>query len=386
MYTPTQKAQKERLRTWIEIDKKAIAHNYRQFRKYVGKRTKMLGMVKSNAYGHNLTEFSQELEKLGIDWLGVDSLVEGIRLRKEGIKAPILVLGFTLPSMYEDARKAQIAITLSSFEMLEHMLTLSKGKKKLMVHVKVDTGMHRQGFQWGQHEKLVELLKQKRSLERIHVEGLYTHFAEAKNPRLAENTNKQVWRFEEWKNYFLEHGLHVLVHAAATGGTLLYREGYCDMVRIGIGLYGLWPSKSIEDHMSKQFSLKPVLAWKAVVGEVKDVKRDERIGYDFTELLVRDTKVAIVPIGYWHGFRRALSGKGRVLIHGKSARVLGRVSMDMIAVDVTEIPNVKMGTEVVLIGKSGKEEIKAGELADMIGTTHYEVVTTLNPLIKKFYI
>jgi alanine racemase len=315
--------------------------------------------------------------------------LRAIRLRKEKIKTPIIVLGFTLPTFYKEAIQHDIILTLSGFESLDAMMKIkeTKGKNNMLrVHVKVDTGMHRQGFQWGEHELLLKRLNSPEAKSRLRVEGLYTHFADAKSPRDREYTFKQIKEFENWKNQFALHGLTVISHASATSGTLIYPEDRYDMVRIGIGLYGSWPADEIQKYLEDTFTLKPVLSWKTVVAEVKQVKRGERIGYNLTELLTRDSKIAVLPIGYWHGFRRSMSSKGRVLIHSKTARVLGRVSMDMIVVDVTDIFSVKMGDVAVIIGKSGKEEITAGELARFMGTTDYEVLTTINPLIKKFYI
>ncbi|MDO8520668.1 MAG: alanine racemase [bacterium] len=406
----------EDLRTWIEIDKKAIAHNYRVFRKLIGKRTKFLAVVKSNAYGHNLLEFAPEMEKLGADWLGVDSLVEARSARSAGVKIPILVLGFTLPTFYEEAREKKMSITISSFAQLTKALRLKKGKHPLKIHIKVDTGMHRQGFQLHEAGRLLQRLKGDRgnghrgessvlrglSSVPFSVEGLYTHLAEAKNPRDGDSTRRQIAEFHEWIKKFDVEGITPICHAAATGGAMLYPEAHFDMVRIGIGCYGLWPSSEAEHFLAKAASggspvphygirgrkvtLKPVLSWKAIVSEVKEVKKGERVGYDFTERLTRDSILAVIPVGYWHGIPRLCSSKGRVLIRGKTARIVGRVSMDMIVVDVTDIPKVTMGDEAVLIGRSGKEEIKAGEIAAFAGTTHYEIVTRLNPLIKKFYL
>ncbi len=377
---------KETVRTWIEIDRKAIAKNYRTFRKLIGPKTKLMSVIKSNAYGHNIYEFSREMQKLGVDWLGVDSVIEGIRIRKEGIKMPILVLGYTLPTLYEEAREEGISVTLSSFEQLDAMMKLSRKKKKLKVHIKIDTGMHRQGFQWNERDLLLHALSTPKAKERLSIEGLYTHFAEAKNPSFSDSTRRQINEFDKWREFFSVHGYHPLAHASATGGTLLYPNARYDMVRVGIGMYGIWPSGESERALKEKITLHPTLSWHAVVSEVKEVESGERIGYDFTERLTRPTKVAIIPVGYWHGFRRTLSSKGRVLINGRTARVLGRVNMDMIAVDVTDISGVKMGTEVVLIGRSKREEITAGELAKFIGTTPYEVITSLNPLIKRFYV
>lgn len=377
----------EYLRTWIEVDKKSLVHNYRVLRKFIGKRTKFLGVVKSNAYGHDLIELSKELVRIGVDALGVDSLVEGITLRKAGIKTPILVLGYTLPTLFDEARKHHIAITISNFEMLHRALRPRKGTKPLRVHIKVDTGMHRQGFQLHELPKLILALTKNSQGDSsgIFVEGLYTHFAEAKNPRSGDNTRRQIKEFTQWISAFHAVGLTPVIHASATGGTLLYPSAHFDMVRIGIGLYGLWPSREAERACANKLKLKPVLSWRAVVSEVKGVKKGDRVGYDLTEMLTRETVLAVIPVGYWHGFPRLLSGKGRVLIHGKTARVVGRVSMDMIVVDVTDIPKVAAGDVATLIGKDGKEEIKAGELAQFAATTHYEIVTRLNPLMKRFY-
>jgi alanine racemase len=373
----------EHLRTWIEIDNANIAHNYRTFRKLIGKQTKLLGVVKSNAYGHDLIEFSKELARLGVDCLGVDSLVEGVALRKAGIKTSILVLGHTLPVLFGDARKNNIAVTLSNFDMLHEALRLPKGRVSLRVHIKVDTGMHRQGFQL--HELSALLAQCESSTSQLIVEGLYTHFAEAKNPRSGDHTRRQIKEFTQWIKAFHAAGLKPMTHASATGGALLYPAAHFDMVRIGIGMYGLWPSSEAERALSPKLALKPVLSWRAVVSEVKSAKKGDRVGYDLTEMLTRDTTLAVIPVGYWHGFPRLLSSKGRVLIHGKTARVVGRVSMDMIVVDVTDIPKVAPGDRATLIGKDGKEEIKASELAQFGATTHYEIITRLNPLMKRFY-
>jgi alanine racemase len=373
----------EHLRTWIDIDKASIGHNYRAFRKLIGKRTKLLGVVKSNAYGHDLIEFSKELARLGVDCLGVDSLVEGTALRKAGVKTPILVLGHTLPVLFGEARKKNIAVTISNFDTLRESLRLPKNKEPLRVHVKVDTGMHRQGFQLHECTALLDQLGS--SASQLIVEGLYTHFAEAKNPRSGDNTRRQIKEFVQWITAFRAAGLDPMTHASATGGAMLYPAAHYDMVRIGIGMYGLWPSSEAERALSGKMKLKSVLSWRAVVSEVKSVKKGDRVGYDLTEMLTRETKLAVIPVGYWHGFPRLLSSKGRVLIHGKTARVVGRVSMDMVVVDVTDIPKVASGDKATLIGKDGKEEIKASELAQFGATTHYEIVTRLNPLMKRFY-
>ncbi len=378
--------EKEVLRTWIDIDTKAIAHNINVMRKEVARTVLFQAVVKSNAYGHGLVDWSKTVERLGMNWLGVDSYVEGETLRSSGVRIPILVLGYTLPALLLPARKAGIAITLSDFEQLEALAVLPRSKDPLRVHLKVDTGMHRQGFQLSDQERLLPLLVGLQKKGGVVIEGLYTHFAKAKDPKDRDAFHRQLHEFETWHDALHSVGIHPLTHASATGGALLFPKAHFDMVRIGIGMYGLWPSRETERHRSTALSLRPALSWRAMVSEVKMVKKGERVGYDLTELLQRDTAIAIIPVGYWHGFPRALSGKGRVLIHGRSARVLGRVSMNMIVVDVTDVPRVKVGDTATLIGKDRSEAIGAGELASLSGTTHYEILTRLNPLMKKFYV
>lgn len=368
------------LRTWVEIDTKAIRANYRAFRKIIPKQVRMLGVVKSNAYGHNITEFARELEKLGIDMLAVDSLVEALALRKVKIKTPILVLGYTLPGMYAKAAGKNIHLTISGMEGLRVFLRSSHAKK-IPIHLKVDTGMHRQGFFENEIPQVLKLL----SGAKIRVAGLYTHFATAKDRNDRTLTKMQIAGFERWRFAFVNAGYSVITHAGATGGALGFPEAHFDMVRVGAGLYGFWAGHELARAFGKEFLCKPVLAWKTIVSEIKEIPFGVGIGYDHTHRVQRTSRIAVCPMGYWHGYPRALSNVAEVLVHGKRAQVLGRVSMDMIVIDVTDIPRVKAGDEVVLIGKSRKEEILANELALRSGTTAYEILTRLNPLMKRIY-
>ncbi len=377
------------LRTWLEIDKKAIVHNYKFFRSIISKQTKLLGVVKSNAYGHNLKEFAKELEKLGIDYLAVDSVVEGIALRKDGIKIPILVLGYTLPEMIEKAAKNNLEITVSSFDYFDQIRSM-KLAKPVNIHIKVDTGMHRHGFQMGDIKKVIDEINKLTDKHQIAILGLYTHFAAAKNPALPKDTQKQIEIFNIWREAFAKAGLKLICHAGATSGALLFSDAHFDMVRAGIGLYGIWPSREARAYLetgkinSEKFLI-PALSWKTVIGEINLIKAGERVGYDFTERLDKDTKVAVIPIGYWHGFPRSLSGIGRLLVKGQIVKVLGRVCMDIILLDITEIKNVKVGDEVTIIGSDGKNSITVDDIAILLDASPYEIVTRINPLIKRIY-
>jgi len=368
------------IRTWIEIDKSALKHNYNVFRGLIAPNVKLMAIAKSNAYGHGLIEYAETMAALGADWLGVDSITEALKLRSRGLKTPILILGHTLAERYQECSENNLTIALSSFDQIKNIKSVPYN---IAVHIKIDTGMHRQGFQLEEVEKASQQIKK---IQNIEVTGIFTHFAAAKNPAFPADTTEQIRQFEKAcniaKKYF---GEGLTKHAAATAGTLLFPKSHYDMVRIGIGLFGLWTSKEAEAYMQGKVELKPALTWKTIVAEVKNVKAGERISYDLTEKLSIDSKIAILPIGYWNGFRRSLSSIGHVLIRGHRAKVLGRVTMDMIIVDVTNIANVKSGDEVTLIGRDGDLQITADEIASLCETSNYEIVTQLNLLMRRIY-
>lgn len=373
------------LRTWIEIDRRAVRHNYKLFRSLIPKTTKLLSVVKSNAYGHSHIDFSKEVEALGIDYIAVDSIVEGLSLRKSGVRCPILVLGHTLHVRIKDAAVHDIRVAVSSITQL-HQLKKETFKRPLKIHIKVDTGLHRQGFTLDDLAEVRKFLEWNKKTKRVVVEGLFTHFAQGKDPLHPLYTKKQLGEFNTWTKEFHRLGVHPILHTAATGPTLVFPESHFDMVRIGIGLYGIWPDEKTKTFLEKKYTLKPILSWRAVVSEIKKLPKGSKIGYDSTETLKQSSVVAVCPIGYWHGFPRALSSHGFVLINGKRAKVLGRVSMDMISVDVTGIKNVKVGSIATIIGTDKKDELKAQDIADSMNASTYEFLTRLNPLIKRLYI
>lgn len=395
------------VRTWVEIDKKALKNNYAIFRNLIAPKCKLMAIAKSNAYGHGLVDYSKEMERLGCDFIGVDSMTEAIALRREGIKSPILVLGYTLPERYREAAENNISITISSLDQFKETLrfigchscesrNLDSGSQAhslpvgrqvrndriINIHIKIDTGMHRQGFYY---EELKEVIKTIKTLGHVRIEGVYTHFASAKDPAFPTDTDQQITLFKKACKLFGEAKINPIRHAAATSGTIIFPESHFDMVRIGIGMMGLWPSLETKSYFSQKLTLKPALSWKTIVSEIKAVKAGEKIGYDFTESVENDSKIAILPIGYWHGFRRNLSSIGHVLIQGQRAKIIGRVSMDMVVVDISGI-NVKVGDIATIIGKDGKEKITAEEMAALSDSSWYETITTINPLIKRIYV
>ncbi|MBI4085009.1 MAG: alanine racemase [Candidatus Liptonbacteria bacterium] len=366
-------------RTWIELDSKAVKRNIETFRRLIGQNIKLWAVVKSNAYGHGLPVFPELADKFGVDGFCVDSAVEGFRLREGGVKKPILVLGFTLPERMEEAAGKDITITISNQESFK---ALSRAKRKPFYHLKIDTGMHRQGFYPEDVAKMSKYMDSKLS-------GVYSHFASAKdmkNPVQSSYTENQFNNFKNALSLLEKKGFSNLTkHISASAGTIVSPEYHLDAVRVGIGLYGLWPSRRLKAAFSEKIRLEPVLSWKTIISEIKTAKTGGYVGYDMTEKITRPTRYALLPVGYWHGLSRLLSGRGEVLIKGKRARILGRVSMDMAVVDVSKI-NCKPGDIVTIIGKSGRDELTATEMAELSGTSHYEFLTRLNPLMEKIVV
>jgi len=342
-----------------------------------------MAVCKSNAYGHGLYDLAPLLEGLGVDWFGVDSIVEAVTLREKGIRRPLLVLGYTLPGRFDEALRYGISLTISSLDNLRALVRRA-GRSRFEIHLKLDTGMHRQGLLRPEWTAALHLLEN-HGLQ-VGLEGLYTHFAAAKDPFRRRSTLEQIREFNEAAAFFKAGGLNPLLHAGATAGALNYPEARNDLVRIGIGLLGLWPSSATRLAWEETLRLKPVLSWRSLIAETKRLGKGQAVGYDFTEKLRRDSVLGICPIGYWHGFPRSLGRVAEVLVRGRRAKVLGTVSMDMIVIDLTGIPGARVDDVVTLIGRDGADEITACEVAEKAGVSHYELLTRLNPLIQKFHL
>ena len=253
-------------KTWVQISRAAVRRNIATFRKIIGSKTKLMAVVKSNAYGHGLLEFSKLADKFGADWFGSDALSEALKLRKNGIKKPILVLGYTRDSRLSEAAKNNVSLTIYNFESLRYLMKHARefSKHPLKIHLKIDTGMHRQGIYL---KDLPNFLLQLKKIPSAIVEGIYTHFASAKDITYSFYTKNQLEKFKKAFNILEKlkisaRGENVIRHAAATGAALLYPESRLDMARIGIGLYGLWPSKEAEiqhqEILGRKISLKPI--------------------------------------------------------------------------------------------------------------------------------
>ena len=389
-------------RTRVEIDAGALRHNARVFHR-LARGSKLMGVVKSNAYGHGLVECAKIFSKSGVDQFGVDDLDEALELRKAGIKLPIVVLGYTLSARFREAIKNNVSLTISSLDSLRHCLQIAN-LKHLRIHLKLETGLNRQGVTESELLEHIDMSTFSRMLECCEIEGVYSHFAAAElanQNKYKKFCDEQMNKFDRMYNFIISnlvpsrYKLAPIKHMAGTAATILLPRARYDLVRIGIGMYGLDPtsdpsrplvsgprSRGESSGIPEVSPLRPVLSWYAIIAQIKKVKNGECVGYDLTEGLKRDSKLATVPVGYWHGYPRALNGKGEVLVKGKKCKVIGRISMDMMTVDVTDVKNVKAGDVVTLIGKN----LSAEEVATKAGTINYELVTRINPLVPRKYI
>lgn len=369
----------KKFRTWIEIDTLAIKHNFDIFRGLLKPEVKLLAAVKSNAWGHDIVQFAKEMQKLGTDYIGVDDAYEAKLLREQGITKPILIFGYIEEEMLPTVLDLGVAVTVSNFNMLERVVKLKD--KNPVFHIKVDTGLGRQGFLEGDMERVVDILKE----QNLVPEGLYTHFSVAEDPAHIDYTRGQVEKYKKWVTYFNDNGFNPIRHTSATSGAIWGEELHFDMVRVGIGLYGLWCSQELKEWDKGRLDLRPIMEWKTIIGEVKDLPKGSFVGYNLRKELERDSRVAIIPTGYWHGLTGIASNKGEVVVRGKRAPIIGRVAMDMCILDVTDIPGVEVGDIVNIIGCQDGVCVNADEIKYRLDMINYEFVTRINPQIPRIY-
>lgn len=367
--------------TWVEISKSALIHNLQTFRKLVGPNVVLAPAIKANAYGHGLVECGTVFAEHGADYLCVNALYEAEALRKAGIKIPLLIIGYTPLSDLGEIVRLKAETIVYNVETLHALAALDK---PVGIHLKIETGNHRQGIEAEHLPEFVALLKKHPKLE---LKGVSTHFANLEDRADQHYARFQLKKFEEAIHVLEHHGMAPhFRHCAATAGIVALPEAHFNFVRLGIGSYGLWPSPNTQTaalQSQLDVRLEPALTWKTIVAQVKTVKKGSFIGYGCTHEMKQDGKIAVLPIGYYDGFVRALGNRGAALIHGQCAPVIGRVCMNMIMVDVSHIPHAKLEDEVVLIGAQGKERITAEEMGDLSNTIHYEVTTRINERIPR---
>ena len=371
------------LKTWVEISKDALKYNIETVKKLANPPAGgkiVMGVVKSNAYGHGLVETAKLFLKYRVDWLGVDNVDEAVLLRKAKVSAPILVLGYTPVSLFFLAAKYKIKLTLYGEEIFKQP---SKFKKNIDFHLKIDTGMSRQGEPL---DSLPSYLSALKNLGILKIEGIFTHFANADNLSDPSYPRQQLANFYQALQMIKNSGLTPkIIHAAATTGLFALPEATFDMVRVGVAFYGLWPSQEFKSHFSS-FNLRPALSWKTRIIQIKKILKGTPVGYGVTEKVKKDSSIALLPIGYYDGYFRSLSSIGEVLVSGKRCKILGRISMNLSVIDVSAVSDAKVGDEAVLIGQMGSEQVTAEEIAKKLGTISYEVVSRISPLLPRVYV
>jgi alanine racemase len=374
--------------SWLEISAGALSHNVGLLDKAAGSRSQLCVMVKGNGYGHGLLTSAQAFVAAGVPWLGVADLAEIEALRAAGVTAALYVVAWLPPEQVARAVALDARFVLYDRDVLQAASEAAVATgKPARVHIKVETGNNRQGLR---HDEAVALCLEAARTPGIELEGITTHFADIEDTTDHGFARSQLARFRDCTDAVRAALLlppaghpddHLLVHCSNSAAILLWPEVCGHMARCGIAAYGLWPSKetrvSVRELGLEQLALEPALTWKTRIAQVRDVPAGEWVGYGRTWRAVRPTRVAILPVGYHDGYDRGLSNLGKVLIGGWRAPVIGRVAMNMTAVDVTDRPQAHAGSEVVLLGAQGDERISAEEMASWLGTIHYEVVTRI---------
>ena len=373
---------KEYNRVYAKIDLDAAAYNMEQMKKRIGGGARLIAVVKTDAYGHGAVPLAEVFEKLDYVWgYAVASLDEGMILRKHGIKKPILVLGCVFPDQYDDMVRNDIRAAVYMEEMALGMAEAArKAGKKAYIHIKTDTGMGRIGFPVS--EESADIIERISKLEDIKIEGMFTHFAKADETDKTytyDQHRKFMWMKEQMEKRGVEIPYYDCDNSA---GIIDFPDMKHDLARAGISTYGMYPSEEVNQNA---VDLKPVLSLVSHVIFVKTVKPGTSISYGGTFVAPEKMRVATIPVGYGDGYPRSLSNKGTVLIHGKRARILGRVCMDQFMVDVTDIPDVKFMDRAVLIGEDQGDRITVEELAGLSGRFNYEFVCCLGKRIPRVY-
>lgn len=370
-------------RVYAEIDLDAILYNMEAMRKNISPNTKIMAVIKADGYGHGAVEIAETIDSL--DYLygyAVATVEEGLILRNHGITKPILILGYAFPDQYEAMIKAEIRPTVFTREMAEELSgAADKIGMDCKIHFAIDTGMSRIGYQVT--EEAADEMARLAKLPHIMVEGIFTHFARADETD-KEPTYRQIALFQNMITMLEERGITIPIHHCSnSAGIVEVPEANMDLVRAGITLYGLWPSEEVD---RTKIDMKPALSLITHVAYVKELETGRAISYGGTYVTTEKRKIATIPVGYADGYARSLSNKGDVLIHGKRAPIRGRVCMDQFMVDVTDIPGVKNGDEVILIGSDGEETITMEEVGAISGRFNYEFVCDLGKRIPRVFV
>lgn len=375
----------DKYKTWIEISQAAVKKNVKSIRQIIGKNVLLMAIVKGNAYGFGVREMVNATKNI-VDWYGVNDIEEANIVREISHK-PILILGFITKKTIPELVQKSFSVLAYDYEMINLLSKYATKNKKAKIHLKIDTGLTR----FGVLLKDLSLFSDKiKNLPNIKIEGLCTHYA-----RLIDDNGRDIY-CNQLEKYFQANEILKnkgivadIKHTASSLASVLFEETRLDMVRIGILIYGLWGStetKSLVKERNSKINLYPVLSFKSRVVSVKEVNVGVNAGYMNCWTAKKKTKIAVVGTGYYDGLDRRYIKSGKVLIKGEFAKIIGKIAMNTFMVEIGNIKNVKIGDEVVIIGKSKKREIKVYDIADSIGISTYEVITRINPLIPRILV
>lgn len=369
--------------TWAEVDLDALASNFRVVRRHVGAGVKVLAVVKADAYGHGAAECARRLEAEGADWFGVASPEEGVGLRRAGVARPVLTFGGFWEGQAEVCIGERLVPAVYRLDMVAALDEAARAAGVVAdLHVKIDTGMGRLGVRY---EEAAEFASRLAGFKNVRVDGLLTHFAVADEPERLCFTDDQVKRFRDAVEAFRAHGHRPAhEHMANSAATFACPQTWGNMVRPGGVLYGLW--RDVLPAGSRDPGLRPVMTVRSRITLLKRVRRGETLGYGCTFEASRDMMVATLPVGYHDGYMRALSNRGRVIVRGKYAPVVGRVSMDLTLVDVTDVPGAAEGDVMTLLGTDAALAVPVEDLAQTAGTISYEVTCGISGRVPRIQV
>ncbi|MBQ3553373.1 MAG: alanine racemase [Clostridia bacterium] len=371
-----------RTRVWAEINLDALAKNTQAFCTLLSKPTKLMAVVKANAYGHGTLCVAKTVLENGADCLGVATAEEALALRTEGISAPILILGITNSLYAEELVLKDITLTVSSYHQAK-VISEAAGKigKTALLHLAVDTGMSRIGF--GTDESAVQEIIEISKLANLTIEGMFTHFSKA-DEEDKSYTKLQFSRFMELSEKLSAQGIKIPVrHVCNSAATIEFPEYHLDMVRVGISLYGCYPSEEV-DH--QKLALLPVMTLKSRIVNIAAKPKGTLVSYGGTYETEKEARIATVSVGYADGYKRTLSNRAEMIVDGEKVPVIGRICMDQCMIDVTDVHNIDVGDEVILFGKGGGQEITPAYLAGLIDTIDYELLCTIGARVARVYL
>jgi alanine racemase len=366
--------------TWAEIDLDALAANFREVRRCVGEGVRVMGVLKADAYGHGAAACARRLASEGAEWFGVATPEEGLELRRAGLSQQVLSFGGFWEGQAEACVRERIVPVVYRLDMAEALDAAARAAGVCApVHVKVDTGMGRLGVRY---TEAAEFAGRMREFRNIRVEGLMTHFAAADEPGRDCFTEEQLGRYRAAAAAFRERGhAFIFEHLANSAATFAHPETHGNMVRPGGVLYGLW--RDVLPPLSERPNLLPVMSVRSRVTLLKHIHRGETLGYGCSFEASREMLVATIPMGYYDGYARALSNRGRVIVRGKYAPVVGRISMDLTLLDVTDVEGVALGDRVTLFGTDGELSIPAEDVAKTVGTISFEITCGISSRVPR---